>query len=176
MTHWLRFVLGPLALVAVVTSVSGQTLREYQAKGAFLVNFARFIEWPSHAFEHPDGALAICFGGDPGIAADLESAIRNRRAGSHELHLRHTGSSGRCHLLFVTATESLEQGLRAATPFTVTVGEHSQFLKAGGHIQLFMDGSQIRFDIASSVVGSTNFVFSSQLLALAQKPRRSSSE
>jgi hypothetical protein len=157
--------IGALAAVA-----PAEPLREYQAKGAFLVNFARFIDWAPETFEPSGGHVLICFAGDRWIEGELETAIAGRRAGNRELQLRRPKGSGPCHLLFVSVTEPVDETLRLAADFTVAVGEHRDFLKSGGHIQLHMDDDKIRFDIAPSVTRSTRFQMSSRLLALSRPP------
>jgi YfiR/HmsC-like len=150
-----------------------ESLREYQAKGAFLVNFARFIDWPPDTFDGSAGQLLVCFAGERWIEGELETAIAGRQAGNRTLRLTRPSSPTGCHLLFVTATEPIDSTLRLASDFTVVVGEHRDFLKAGGHIQLHMDADHIRFDIAPSVVKSSRFQVSSRLLILARPPRKS---
>jgi hypothetical protein len=160
--------IGALAALA-----PAESLREYQAKGAFLVNFARFIEWAPDTFEGSSGPIVVCFAGERWIQGELESAIVGRQAGNRELRLTRPSSPAGCHLLFVAAAEPVDTAVRLGSDFTVAVGEHRDFLKAGGHIQLHMDADHIRFDIAPSVVRSSRFQVSSRLLTLARPPRKS---
>jgi YfiR/HmsC-like len=161
------------AIGALATVAPAESLREYQAKGAFLVNFARFIEWPPDTFDGAAAPLVVCFAGERWIEGELESAIAGRQAGNRVLRLTRPAAPAACHLLFVSAAEPVDTARRLANDFTVAVGEHRDFLRAGGHIQLHMDADHIRFDIAPSVAKSSRFQVSSRLLTLARPLRKS---
>jgi hypothetical protein len=173
MSNLFRALIVAASIGACAALAPAESLREYQAKGAFLVNFARFIDWSADTFDGAAGPLVVCFAGDRWIEGELESAIAGRQAGSRTLRLTRPSGVAGCHLLFVSANEPLDRVQRMTSDFTVTVGEHRDFLKAGGHIQLHMDADHIRFDIAPSVVKSSRFQVSSRLLTLARPPRKS---
>jgi hypothetical protein len=84
---------------------------EYQIKAAYLINFARYVEWPASRL--PLGAvLRLCvlgrdpFGGFawPGRTAGAGREVRFRPVDSLEQALE-------CHLVFVSGSEERRLGL-----------------------------------------------------------------
>ena len=54
---------------------------------------------------------------------------------------------------------------------TLTVGEVSQFLRAGGHISFFLEGDNVRFAVNEANVASTELQISSKLMRIARVDR-----
>src|SRR5687768_2152127 len=74
-----------------------------QVKAGFVLNFARFVQWPSTL----SGPLSIGVVADDAFAAVLERVIRDRTVEGHALVVRRVRDgddpSG-CHLLFISAS------------------------------------------------------------------------
>src|ERR1700722_19803093 len=59
-------VLAGAGLCLLPSCMDAQTDLEYQVKAAFLLNFAKFVEWPSSVFADADSPVTICIlGKDP---------------------------------------------------------------------------------------------------------------
>lgn len=69
------FVLSLGLLLAAARGHAQAPPSEYQLKGAYLYNFAKFIEWPPKAFE--DGKVPFIIGvlGDNPFGGDLEPMV-----------------------------------------------------------------------------------------------------
>lgn len=169
-TSWRRVLVCAGLLAAV--DAHGAEVREYQAKAAFLVNFAKFIDWPADAFDSQDAPLVVCVAGDRWLFGEFAPIVSGARIGGRALQLQPFESRRRCHLAFVAVTVPPATVLGSADGFTVNVGETDRFLEAGGHINLYFDRDLLRFEIAIQSVRHARFRVSAQLLALSkpQKP------
>lgn len=152
-----------------VVPLWAQALREYQAKGAFLVNFAKFIEWPDDAFHGPAAPIDVCVVAEPWMYEDLETTISNKLVGKRQVRLRARGETTQCHLLFVGGRATPEPIFEPLPEFTVRVGEQPRFLSSGGHISFHVHGDRIHFGVANGITHQKKFKVSSRLLALAHK-------
>lgn len=148
-------------------------------KAAYVLNFIRFTEWPAEAL--PEGAPFVV-----GVSADrvLEDAlfrltdgqqIRGRRI--RVIRLRTTRDLADCHLVYldgeITVNEEpavpVAEALAAIGDRPVlTVSSHDEFLSRGGMLNLYRDGSNLRFEIAPDRAAAAGLRFSSQLLRLAR--------
>lgn len=146
---------------------------EYQVKAAFLLNFARFSEWPSRAFGGPDASLVICTFAENPFGDTLAQTIASERAAGHPLQARVIGSPAdlrQCHMVFVprgrtrrTADLVAARGDRSV----LLIGEQNGFLAAGGDINLTLEDGRVRFEI-NPRQDRRSVRFSSHLLRLAK--------
>lgn len=167
-----------LLLVSTVWSKAepARAQSEDEVKAAFLLNFARYVEWPASAFDSAEAALRICLLGSDGF----ESVVSNTVAGkivhdrSVEVEAVHDGvQAGRCHLLFVdeeslsrSEEEALLRDLRQANVFTV--GSREGFASRGGVANFYRAGNKIRFEVNPSSADDAGLEVSSRLLRLAR--------
>jgi YfiR/HmsC-like len=168
-TSWRR-ALVLAGLLATTLDARGAEIREYQAKAAFLVNFAKFIDWPAEAFDAPAAPLVVCVAGEKWLLGEIAPIMSGVKVGGRELRLQPAGSGTRCHLAFVAATASPQAA--GVDSFTVKVGETDDFLQGGGHITLYFDRDLLRFEIAVQTVQQARFRMSAQLLALSKPKKR----
>ncbi|MBZ5512064.1 MAG: YfiR family protein [Acidobacteriia bacterium] len=164
-----------MALLGVALAQGPWT--EYQVKAAFLLNFAKFVDWPPEAFGGPDAPLSVCVFGRNPFGEDLDAiaagkTVQNRR-------VRVTLVSGalaarNCHIVFLPAQEArrAEEFLHAIAGLHIlTVGETGDFLSFGGAINFVMDRGQVRFEINAQAAERAGLKISSKLLALARVVR-----
>ena len=142
---------------------------EYQVKAAYLVNFARFVEWPAD-----DAApFAMCvLGADPfGAVLDATVAdvtVRGRRAGARRV--ASPADADGCRVLFISASETtrLEAILTSLDRRAVlTVSDMPQFARRGGMIQFVNDGDRVRFEVDLDPAQAVGLTVSSNLLRVA---------
>jgi hypothetical protein len=147
---------------------------EYQLKGAFLLNFAKFIEWPAAAFSGDKSVFAICvFGADP-FGSALDDIARGKLIDNHELSIRRSSKPAEfrtCQLVFIGDADSksvpaLLEGLKGTN--ALVVGENEGFAQRGGGIQFVLENGKIRFLINVDTAQRAGLKVSSKLLALAQ--------
>ena len=158
--------------VAMALQPDPRPLREYRIKAAFLYNFAKFVEWPSQAFEDNDSTLILGVFGDDPFGAALQSlsgkTVRGRR-----LTIKRFDSLldlDQCHILFITASAQQQQqeALESLEGSNVlTVGEMQRFAQMGGIINFVIRKNKLRFEINLGAGKRAGLMISSQLLNLA---------
>jgi hypothetical protein len=161
-------------IAAVVAQAQSNSPSEYQLKAAFLFNFAKFIEWPQHAFATPQAPFTICvFGKDP-FGSSLDEALADKKIGDRsiliqrpkdKMELRH------CQIAFVSSSETervadIVEGLQGTS--VLLVGESGGFAESGGTIEFMLEQGHVRFSINPDAAEHANLRLSSKLLALAK--------
>ena len=147
---------------------------EYPVKAAFLVNFAKFAEWPADSLQAQAPAVSICVLGRDPFGEILEKAVAGRSAGGRPIVIQlHGNVDGvrACHVLFIASSESahLAQILeRVAGKPVLTVGERDGFARRGGVIGLIVDDNRARFEVNLQAAQRTGLVLSSKLLGVAR--------
>ena len=154
---------------------------EYQIKAAFLLNFARYIEWPGPAFPTGDSPLMLCVLGPNPFGTALTRTAEGERVQGHPIVVQSVAELqqvARCHLLFISesargrAASVIAHVESVVTP-TATVGEFPGFIDAGGVINLLTVGGRVRFEVNVGAAERRGLRVSSRLLRLAVTVRRS---
>src|SRR5580704_7905559 len=88
---WPFYVIA-LLIVASLTAVGARAdalqLGEYDVKAAFLLNFARYVEWPPEAFQGATQALTICVAGQDPFGSALDDIVAGKTIGGREIVVR----------------------------------------------------------------------------------------
>lgn len=166
-------VLTATLLLAPSAPVAGQAdalSTDAAVKAAFIFNFAKFAQWPALPAR---ATLVTCVAGNARIADALTEIVRGKDIGGHGLNVVQPGDAatwGDCHLLFLTATQVAASagalsGLRKLP--ILTVSDAAGFSRAGGIIELYLDGGRIRFAINVDSAERSGLRLSSRLLGLA---------
>jgi hypothetical protein len=143
-------------------------------KAAFLLNFAKFAEWPALP---PDASLTLCVVGSDAVADALSDIVRGQSISGHALQVARPPESGTwptCQVLFISDSEQRKasNALRALQPLPVlTVSDGKAFSQTSGIIELFVDGGKMRFAINVDSAERSGLHLSSRLLGLAQVVR-----
>ena len=161
------------ALGAVATPLAQTNSSESQVKAAFVLNFARYVEWPERAFASRDAPLVICVVGrdsfGPALMA-LESRQAQGRAVKVRTNLTVEETRG-CHVVFISDSEARRipasvRGL-AGRP-VLTVSDVEGFIDSGGAIGIVAGDDRLQFEINRSALDQAQLKASSQLLRLAR--------
>lgn len=161
-----------LLLTAGMRPADGQTVSEPEAKAAFLLNFARFTQWPVEA-RPPAGPLTIC-ATDRDVADALNVTVAGREADSRPVAARRVTMDGTfegCDVLYVTgldqrrATRLLQS---VSTAPVLTVSDESGFASWGGDIELFIEDGRMGFLVNRKAAERVGVRLSSRLLGLAR--------
>lgn len=147
---------------------------EYQVKGAFLVKFAMFVEWPAKTF--PDAQTPITIGllGDDPFGSEFEAALKKEAANGRPFSLKRFKSPEEltdCQMLFVTTSESqrLPEILDATRNKAVlVVGDHDRFAHRGGMVNFIKEGSKVRFEVNTAAIEASGLKISAKLLQVAK--------
>ena len=166
-----------LEMSASVRAAEIPVAGEYDIKAAFLVNFAKFVEWPEHGPDMIGVPIVIgVIGADP-FGGKLDAIVRGRRVDDHPIIVRRFSSldgAGRCHILFVGAMNAAEVAAivpQATGRGMLTVGDESGFLARGGVIEFFVEDEKVRFAINLEAASTAGLKVSSHLAQLATTPR-----
>jgi hypothetical protein len=143
---------------------------EYEVKAAFLLNFARFVEWPPGELQPP---VVAVLGDDP-FGAVLDETFGARDGGTAAWQVRRLTrleDGVRSGILFISRSEedrlpSILARLRGAP--VLTVSDIPRFAERGGIIGLRLEQRKVRFDIAPGPAQESGLKLSSQLLKLAR--------
>jgi YfiR/HmsC-like len=146
---------------------------EYQVKAAFLVNFARFVEWPPQSFGAANDPLVFGVYGNDLFGAALDQAVSGKMIGGRLAVIRRTSEVGAlrsCHVVFLPASEinhfrELSNSLGNLS--VLLVGETEGFAEGGGVINFILENERVRFEISPSAAARVHLKISSKLLQLA---------
>ena len=147
-------------------------LRGPLVKAAFLFNFARFTDWPAHAFQVPVTPVRFCvLGRDPfGAALDAIAAKAIRGRSIAVSRLGSAQEAARCHVLFISESEKrrLAEILASVRDLPVlTVADMAAFARSGGIINLKTVQNKIRFEVNLAAARRAGLRLSSRFLSLA---------
>jgi hypothetical protein len=170
---WLRFAFCVSALAGrPILSPGAAPVSEYQVKAAFLLNFTKFVEWPSGAFAASDSPFTICLMGRDPFARILDDMVEGEAVNGRRVMVRRMGenlSPQGCQVVFIASPEKeFARILSSVGRGVLTVGEGDGFIRAGGIIAFVIQDRRVRFDIAQSAAEGGALKLSSQLLAVAR--------
>jgi uncharacterized protein DUF4154 len=168
--------LALLLAVADVIPISAQVNPsvEYQAKAAFLYNFAKFVEWPPDTFQSENSPITLCvFRYDP-FGSALDEVIAGQALNNRRLLVQRTNTLPdlkACQLIFVSEREEkhlpeILNSLEGAS--ALVVGESEKFAEHRGGIQFFLENGRLRFAINVDAIQRARLKVSSKLLAIAK--------
>ena len=144
---------------------------EYELKAAFVYNFAKFVVWPSQAFNPAENTITLgVLAQDPEREA-LE-ALQGKTIQGRTLVVKEctVGELKNCQMIFISATASrwLGQALSAVRDLPVlTVTDDAEGMANRGIINLVTSGGKVRFQVNAREARRQGFKISSQLLQLA---------
>ena len=149
------------------------TLGEYDIKAVFLLNFARFIEWPAAESATSLPIVIGVLGNDP-FGDRLEKAVKGETVNNRPVAVKRITSAenaGGCAALFICRSERpriAEILQRLDGQAILTVSDIPEFAQAGGMVGLVSDKGRIRLQINVDVAKAAKLVISSKLLRPAQ--------
>jgi len=158
----LVFLLGSLTYAE--TSMS-----EYQVKGLFLLNFAKYVDWPGDS----PGPITIGILGEDHFGDNLKKLVEGKSINGHTIVIRHLSSIedlDGCSILFVSSSEDsrLDRILvKTGTLPILTVGENESFLDKGGVINFALKEGTIHLEINLKAARQVKLQISSKLLSVA---------
>jgi hypothetical protein len=172
------FLAGALAGQEKAPTSTGQ-VPEYALKAAFLLNFAKYVEWPAHSFEDPgDPILVAVLGRDP-FGPELEAVLKGKVVRGRPLKVRRIGRPsdlGDVHIVFVPRAEErrLADVLARAVPSAMlVVGESKEFCRAGGAISILIENDKPRIEANPDAAARAALKIDAKLLKVAKIVRSS---
>ena len=147
---------------------------EFDVKAAYLVNFAKLVDWPATAFPSGRSALIIGVVGRGGAGDELARTVAGASANGRPIEVRRVsagdgGALAACHLLFETESERAEAVINAVQGRPVLiVGEAEGFARRGGAIGFVKDGATVKFEANPKAAARNGLSISAKLLRVAR--------
>jgi hypothetical protein len=156
-----------------VTS-AGRTTSEYEVKAAYLLNFARFVEWPAPPPGQANDPFSICIVGDDPFQGALDRLVEGEAIAGRPIIVRRLPRwQEPCMILFVSRSErDAFRILRQAGRGVLTVGEEPGFLSDGGMINFVVDDRKVKFDVNLKAATESSIRINSRLLSVAKSIMR----
>lgn len=148
---------------------AGGDQSEDAIKAAFLINFAKYTEWPRSCCT---GDLVIGVIGKSGVADSLEGLAKDRSINGRPIKFRKCdwSTAQKANLIFVSQSEieSYDRIPGLHKIGVVTVGETAGFAQSHGMIGFRIENERVAFEINPARAKSAGITFSSRLLKLAR--------
>jgi hypothetical protein len=148
---------------------------EHQVKGAFLIKFGLFVEWPQARTDSGGYAPFVIgiLGNDP-FGSSFDEAVKKEKVGGRSVVVKRAATAEElreCQIVFISASET--EGLVAAlsqlsTNGVLTVGESPGFARNGGMVGFIKEGGRVRFEINTVVTEKSGLKVSSKLLQVGK--------
>jgi YfiR/HmsC-like len=146
---------------------------EYQVKAIFLLNFAKYVEWPATAFTNDATPITIGVLGIDPFGDNLQNAVKGKTINGRTFVVKHLAAdsdlSG-CQILFISGSEAARMGEileKAGALPLLTVSESEEFAKSNGIIQFVLKDGKVRLEIDLTSAKRSGLTISSKLLAVA---------
>ncbi len=145
---------------------------EYEVKAAFLVNFFKFVEWPSRDGNGAKTYSLCIYGSDPfGQYADTIDGVKIRGRTLKVKRVVSRGGIRECNVLFVSSSErrrvsALLDSVKGMD--LLTVGDTEGYAQSGIMVNFYIVGKNVRFEINLNAIRRARINVSSQLLKLGR--------
>ena len=150
---------------------------EYRVKAAYLLNFARYVEWPLSAFASDSAPLTVCVAGNDPFGPVLDQTFEGHMVSGRAVVGRRvagSASASGCHILFIPGAGALPlETAEAGSRPVLTVGESRSFLKAGGVVRFLVVEDSVRFEVNMEAAQRAGLRISSRMLSFAYAVRDS---
>ncbi|MEN8822693.1 MAG: YfiR family protein [Abyssibacter sp.] len=160
--------LAVAALACLITPAHASV--EDQIKAAFLLNFAKFVEWPASQFASPDAPVQLCLQVPEEVAEVIENTLASKSVGRRPMQVqsRQESLSG-CHLVYLRGDpDQVRRTLqKLPAPGLLSVYEHP-VPQDEGVIRLFLENRKIRFSIDTDSAREQELTISAKLLSVAR--------
>lgn len=154
---------------------NGETSLEHTVKAGLILRFSSFITWPDVTGEKAASQpLTLCLaGGDP--FGNIFKLAREENIVDVDLQVRRLDASqdfASCHILYLSSLNPAEAKnilLSVRDLPVLVIGEQQDLEHWGGHINLLVIDSKVRFEINYSAIDHSGLSISSELLVLAHR-------
>jgi len=146
---------------------------EATVKAAYLLNFAKLVEWPASAFSAGQ-PLVIGVVGRDALVEELSRVFAGASANGHKIEVRRVAASDAgallgCHLVFVQEAERGESVIGAVQGRPVlVVGEAENFARRGGALGFVKEAGTLKFEANPKAATRNGLIVSAKLLRVAR--------
>jgi YfiR/HmsC-like len=150
---------------------------EYQVEAVYLLNFAKFVEWPTKAAP-PENTFNICVLGQYPFSAALDKTIAGETIDGRKVVVQRISKAQEamsCRILFISLSEEnrLSEILKTLDKASIlTVSNVPTFSQRGGMIQFVVEANKVRFEVNLASTERAGLTLSSELLKVATSVTR----
>jgi hypothetical protein len=162
-----------LVILMLICSGLGRAQDSAAVRLGFLLNFARYVDWPESL--KPGAPLRLCLAPGDGDMASKADELANQVVQGHAIQIRkvaHPSDAEDCQIVYLPANlpaATLPSWLVVADRSNIlTVSEIPDFIEAGGMIGLVAEGGRYRFDANLVNARRAGVRLSAYLLKLAR--------
>jgi len=145
---------------------------EYEVKAAWLLNLARFVEWPAEKLGDPSAPFIIGIVGADPFGGDLDKLAAGKTVAGRAVVIQRLSASQnieKCHVLLVSRGErrTLQKesaALARASVLTVSDGDRST--ASGSVVGFVMRDNRVQIEVNLAAAERHSLVVSSRLLRL----------
>lgn len=164
-----------LLAILLQWSCCGQAWAESEAtvKAAYLLNFAKLVEWPASAFTAGQ-PLVLGVVGREGMAEELARVFAGASANGRSIEVRRVsaGDAGAllaCHVVFVADGERGESVIVSVQGRPVlVVGEAENFARRGAALGFVKEAGSLKFEANPKAAARNGLTVSAKLLRVAR--------
>jgi hypothetical protein len=144
-----------------------------RVEAAFLRNFARYVTWPTQAFEGDRSSWTVCVLGEDHFGDSLPDMLRGRVEQGRVFEIRRAEaleSLPNCHILFVAIADPAQRRAvlrRMKDRPVLTVGNATDFLAEGGVIRL-QPGERMEMSVNLDQARSASLGIPTKLLEVSR--------
>lgn len=148
---------------------------EYAVKGAFLLKFGAFVDWPASALSEPGASFIIGILGEDPFGANLDEMVKNREVHGRPVAIKRykrMEQAREAHILYISPSERERLGQIVASldgASVLTVSDESP--QPAGIINFIIQEKKVRFEIDLEAAERSGLKLSSKLLSLAKLTR-----
>ena len=145
---------------------------EYRVKAAIVYKVAKFVSWPSSAFDSNQAPLVMCITGKDPFGQYIDN-LDGKNIRGRPLVVRRVDNDAlslqRCHVVFVPEGSAEREILAALRSRPVlTIGDSATFAETGGVLGLSLENNRIAFEINLDAAKNSGLDISASLLQLSK--------
>ncbi len=165
----MRFLFLLLVLKVGADGTAQAQNNEFELKAAFIFTLTKYVDWPAERL--PEGApLQVCFPGGTSPLATAIQPLAGRAVRGHLLEISTSvaGAAQRaCHVLINPPLHAKAPPV----PGQLTLSERAGAASEGFHIELFLEGNRVNFEVNLTAARQADLQLSAQLLKVARQVR-----
>jgi hypothetical protein len=159
-------------VLAIFAAQSVHAQSEDEIKAAFLLNFARYVEWPTSAFDSDQAPVRICMSATSGFDRVLAGTVEGKTVGPRSVDVQVVedfAAASACHILYLDSLGGADEVVAVLGEASVfSVASDEGFADQGGIANFYREGNRIRFEINPGAARKAGLKISSRLLRLAR--------
>lgn len=169
-----RLTLLLFLLAALAAAPARAQLSEADIKAAYLLNFARFVQWPERSFSAPDAPFRVCVLGENPFNGALQG-LNGKAVGTRVIQttvLRSESDALQCHIVYIGATVEGRVTTtvgRLATLPVLTVASGEEFARRFGIISLVTRQGRVKVHVNVQRAEAAGLRLGAKLLEVAER-------